>query len=162
MQKWFGLVRCICQYRYVIGVVGVGNCSVWISLENVMERESGDACATSLPRALLVFFLVQDVKRRRRKDREEGVAVTSGCSHRTENIFSPAALVFSWVVVPPIYRVAAVCLLFSRWYLCTFAVLRRYEYLDVRRSDPKFRSPGWRTLNYALDFDRFHCKEEEL
>ena len=22
----FGLVRCICQYRYVIGVVGVGNC----------------------------------------------------------------------------------------------------------------------------------------
>ena len=26
MQKCFGLVRCICQYRYVIGVVGVGNC----------------------------------------------------------------------------------------------------------------------------------------
>ena len=25
MQKCFGLVRCICQYRYVIGVVGVGN-----------------------------------------------------------------------------------------------------------------------------------------
>ena len=26
MQKSFGLVRCICQYRYVIGVVSVGNC----------------------------------------------------------------------------------------------------------------------------------------
>ena len=26
MQKCFGLVKCICQYRYVIGVVGVGNC----------------------------------------------------------------------------------------------------------------------------------------
>ena len=24
MQKCFGLVRCICRYRYVIGVVGVG------------------------------------------------------------------------------------------------------------------------------------------
>ena len=23
---WFGLVGCICQYRYVIGVVGIGNC----------------------------------------------------------------------------------------------------------------------------------------
>ena len=31
MQKCFGLVRCICQYRYVIGVVGVGNCCCGIS-----------------------------------------------------------------------------------------------------------------------------------
>ena len=31
MQKCFGLVRCICQYRYVIGVVGVGNCCCGVS-----------------------------------------------------------------------------------------------------------------------------------
>ena len=51
-----------------------------------MVQESRDACATSL---LLFFsFLVREVKWRRHRDREEGVAATKECrSRRTENTF---------------------------------------------------------------------------
>ena len=53
-----------------------------------MVRESRDACTTSLLGALFFSFLVREMKRRRLRDREEGVAITSGCrSHRTENTF---------------------------------------------------------------------------
>ena len=38
MQKCFGLVRCICQYRYVIGVVGVGNCCCGISSASFLRQ----------------------------------------------------------------------------------------------------------------------------
>ena len=38
MQKSFGLVRCICQYRYVIGVVGVGNCCCWVSSASFLRQ----------------------------------------------------------------------------------------------------------------------------
>ena len=70
-------------------------------------------------RALFTSLLVRNVKKRRRRDSVEGVAVTSGCrSRRTENtFFSPVALVFTRVVVHHIfsclaiqvYRVMAVC-----------------------------------------------------
>ena len=38
MQKCFGLVRCICQYRYVIGVVGVGNCCCGVSSASIFTE----------------------------------------------------------------------------------------------------------------------------
>ena len=38
MQKCFGLVRCICQYRYVIGVVGVGNCCCGVSSASFLRQ----------------------------------------------------------------------------------------------------------------------------
>ena len=38
MQKCFGLVRCICQYRYVIGVVGVGNCCFGVSSASSLRQ----------------------------------------------------------------------------------------------------------------------------
>ena len=38
MQKSFGLVRCICQYRYVIGVVGVGNCCCGVSSASFLRQ----------------------------------------------------------------------------------------------------------------------------
>ena len=38
MQKSFGLVRCICQYRYVIGVVGVSNCCCGVSSASFLLR----------------------------------------------------------------------------------------------------------------------------
>ena len=51
MQKCFGLVRCICQYRYVIGVVGVGNrlSTIWKSdLTDKMKRSFFQAAVTSI------------------------------------------------------------------------------------------------------------------
>ena len=54
MQKCFGLVRCICQYRYVIGVVGVGNCCCGISSASflrqfeAMKRSFFQAAVTSI------------------------------------------------------------------------------------------------------------------
>ena len=116
-------------------------------------------------------FFVQEVKRRRRGNREEEVAATSWCrSCRTENTFfscctgfnvSSRSPIFSCLAIQ-VYRVAAVCLLFSQWYLCAFVVLKLWEYLDVRSSDPRFRSLRGRTLNCALDLNCFRCKEEEL
>ena len=38
MQKCFGLVRCICQYRYVIGVVGVGDCCCGVSSASFLRQ----------------------------------------------------------------------------------------------------------------------------
>ena len=38
MQKCFGLVRCICQYRYVIGVVGVGNYCCGVSSASFLRQ----------------------------------------------------------------------------------------------------------------------------
>ena len=37
-RKCFGLVRCICQYRYVIGVVGVGNCCCGVSSASFLRQ----------------------------------------------------------------------------------------------------------------------------
>ena len=44
MQKCFGLVRCICQYRYVIGVVGVGNCCCGISSASFLRQFEAYLC----------------------------------------------------------------------------------------------------------------------
>ena len=38
MQKSFGLVGCICQYRHVIGVVGVGNCCCGVSSASFLRQ----------------------------------------------------------------------------------------------------------------------------
>ena len=34
----FGLVRCICQYRYVIGVVGIGDCCCGVSSASFLRQ----------------------------------------------------------------------------------------------------------------------------
>ena len=62
-----------------------------------MVQKSCDTCATSLLGALFFPFLVREVKKRRFRDKDEGIAVTTGCSsRRTENtFFSPVALVFT-------------------------------------------------------------------
>ena len=53
-----------------------------------MVRESRDASATSLLGTLFSSFLVRDVKRRIRRDRDKGVAVIWACRRRqTENAF---------------------------------------------------------------------------
>ena len=39
MQKCFGLIRCICHYRYVIGVVGIGNCCCGVSSVESTEKD---------------------------------------------------------------------------------------------------------------------------
>ena len=49
MQKCFGLVRCICQYRYVIGVVGVGNCCCGVSSASFLRQfEAINLLSTSI------------------------------------------------------------------------------------------------------------------
>ena len=37
-SRVFGLVGCICQYRYVIGVVGVGNCFCRVSSVSFLRQ----------------------------------------------------------------------------------------------------------------------------
>ena len=39
MQKFFGLIGCICQYRYVIGVVGVGNCFCGVTSASFLKKD---------------------------------------------------------------------------------------------------------------------------
>ena len=55
MQKCFGLVRCICQYRYVIGVVGVGillyGCTTWTLTKRLEKKLDGNY--TRMLRAIL-------------------------------------------------------------------------------------------------------------
>ena len=67
MQKCFGLVGCICQYRYVIGVVGVGDCCCGVSSASFLRQfeailfartyiqqlcEDTGCCPEDLPRAM--------------------------------------------------------------------------------------------------------------
>ena len=55
MQKCFGLVRCICQYRYVISVVGVGillyGCTTWTLTKRLEKKLDGNY--TRMLRAIL-------------------------------------------------------------------------------------------------------------